>query len=142
MIFGDERRDEITEFYGCFAARRRTPVFYEKKERGWKTRALTDACGPGRNMKIGVVGIVLRENRETAARVQALLSEYAPIIVGRMGVPDHAHKINTISLIVRGSNEQISALTGKLGRLNDVSVKSAVTAVEVPEDENCAPAVD
>lgn len=84
--------------------------------------------------KIGVIGIVLRENREVAARVQSLLSEYSAIIVGRMGVPDHTHGINTISVIVKGTNEQISALTGKLGRLSDVAVKSALTAVEIPDD--------
>ena len=47
--------------------------------------------------------------------------------MGRMGVPDHERDVYVISVIVRGTNEEISALTGKLGRLKNVKVKSAVT---------------
>ena len=48
-----------------------------------------------------------------------------------MGVPIKEHGVNTISVIVKGSNEDISALSGKLGKLNGVSVKSAITSVEI-----------
>ena len=34
-------------------------------------------------LRMGVVGIVLRPNKDTAAKVQSLLSDYADIIVGR-----------------------------------------------------------
>ena len=81
--------------------------------------------------RIGVVGIVLQADKEQAKKVQDLLSQYADIIVGRMGVPIKEHGINTISVIVKGSNEDISALSGKLGKLNGVSVKSAITSVEI-----------
>ncbi len=80
--------------------------------------------------RIGVIGIVIR-GKERVIEVQSLLSVYSDIIIGRMGVPDHDSGINTISVIVKGSNEQISALTGKLGKLCDVNVKSALTAVEI-----------
>ena len=63
--------------------------------------------------------------------VQSVLSDFGDIIIGRMGVPDKANGINAIALIVEGENEQLSALTGKLGRLDSVSVKSAVTSVEI-----------
>ena len=81
--------------------------------------------------RIGVVGIVLQADKEQAKKVQDLLSQYADIIVGRMGVPIKEHNVNTISVIVKGSNEEISALSGKLGKLNGVSVKSAITSVEI-----------
>lgn len=48
-----------------------------------------------------------------------------------MGVPDKESGISAISVIVKGTNEQISALTGKLGKLNDVYVKSAVTSLDL-----------
>lgn len=79
-------------------------------------------------LRIGVIGIVVEGNREVANEVQHILSEYGDIIVGRMGVPDKPNGISVISVIIKGTNEQISALTGKLGRLNDVSVKSALTS--------------
>lgn len=78
-------------------------------------------------MKIGVIGIVIEKDKEVVSKVQELLSSYAHLILGRMGVPNHETGVNVISLIVKGSNEDISALTGKLGRLNNVKVKSAVT---------------
>ena len=48
-----------------------------------------------------------------------------------MGVPDLADKIFVISVIVKATNEVISAITGKLGRIENVNVKSAVTATEI-----------
>jgi len=80
--------------------------------------------------RIGVIGIVLKD-RDHAQDVNRLLSQYAEIIVGRMGVPDKDSGINTIAIIVKGTNEEVSALTGKLGKFDDVCVKSALTSMEV-----------
>ena len=80
--------------------------------------------------RIGVIGIVLK-TREHVSEVNALLSQFSDIIVGRMGVPDKETGINTISIIVKGTNEEVSSLTGKLGTLINVYVKSALTSMEV-----------
>lgn len=79
--------------------------------------------------RIGVVGIVIEGNRDVAMEVQKILSENGDIILGRMGIPDREDNISAISLIVKGESERISALTGKLGRLERVNVKSALTSV-------------
>lgn len=81
--------------------------------------------------RIGVVGIVIEGNRDVAMEVQKILSENGDIILGRMGIPDSEDNISAISLIVKGESERISALTGKLGRLERVNVKSALTSVEI-----------
>lgn len=81
--------------------------------------------------RIGVVGIVVKGDRSVVAAMQGVLSAFADIIVGRMGVP--RGEVNTIALIVEGTNERISALTGKLGQLKDLSVKSALTTFELTE---------
>lgn len=78
-------------------------------------------------MRLGVIAIVIEKDHAQASNVQAILSSYASIIVARMGVPDVENNVSVISLIVRGSVEDISALTGKLGRLPSVTVKSAIT---------------
>ena len=80
--------------------------------------------------KLAIVGVIIA-NRTIVPEVQSVLSDFGDIIIGRMGVPDRANGINAIALIVEGDNEQLSALTGKLGRIDSVSVKSAVTAVEI-----------
>ncbi|HKL73887.1 MAG TPA: TM1266 family iron-only hydrogenase system putative regulator [Clostridia bacterium] len=81
--------------------------------------------------RIGVIGIVITDPHHASLEVQNILSDFADIIIGRMGVPVKEHNIGTISLIVSGSNERISALSGKLGRIDDVNVKSAITSVEI-----------
>ena len=81
--------------------------------------------------RIGVVGIVIEGNRDVAMEVQKILSENGDIILGRMGIPDREDNISAISLIVKGESERISALTGKLGRLERVNIKSALTSVEI-----------
>lgn len=77
--------------------------------------------------RLGVVGIVV-DDRETAPRVNQILSEYADIIIGRMGIPHvkREHEVSVISLIVDGSTDEIGGLTGKLGSLKGVQVKSAL----------------
>ena len=46
-----------------------------------------------------------------------------------MGVP--REEANAIALIVEGSQERVSALTGRLGRFEELTVKSAMTTFEV-----------
>lgn len=76
--------------------------------------------------RLGVVGIVV-EDRHFAHEVNKIISEYADIIIGRMGVPYKEKEVSVISLIVDGTTDQIGALTGKLGNIPGVNVKSALT---------------
>ena len=82
--------------------------------------------------RIGIVGIVI-ENLECTERVNAVLHECAGLIVGRMGIPYRERGLSVITLIVDGSNDEISALTGRLGRIAGASVKSMVTKENRPE---------
>lgn len=76
--------------------------------------------------RIGIIGIVV-EDLSSAERVNAVLHEYADLVIGRMGIPYRERKVSVIALIVDGNNDEISALTGKLGRIPGVSVKSMIT---------------
>lgn len=76
--------------------------------------------------KLAVVGIIVSDrDRETGIRIQSILSEFGDMIIGRMGVPDRESGFSAISVIVKGSVEKISALTGRLGQIANVNVKSA-----------------
>ena len=76
--------------------------------------------------RIGIVGIVI-EDFSCVERVNEVLHEYSQLIIGRMGLPYKERGVSVISLIVDGANDDISALTGKLGRISGASVKSMVT---------------
>lgn len=45
--------------------------------------------------------------------------------IGRMGIPYKARKINIISVVVDAPHDVISAMAGKIGNLQDVTVKTA-----------------
>lgn len=77
--------------------------------------------------RIGFVGIVIEDPLSIPA-VNQYLSQYAQMITGRIGVPDRRRGINVIGLIVEGTTDHVGALTGKLGNLSGVTVKSALTA--------------
>lgn len=76
--------------------------------------------------RIGIVGIVI-DDPSCVERINAILHEYASLIVARTGIPYRERSVSVISLIVDGGNDEISALTGKLGRVAGASVKSMIT---------------
>lgn len=76
--------------------------------------------------RICVVGIVI-ENLENVNVVNGILHDFSTIIVGRMGIPYREKGISVISLIADGTMDEISAMTGKLGRIDGVTVKTAIT---------------
>ncbi|HOO71302.1 MAG TPA: iron-only hydrogenase system regulator [Spirochaetota bacterium] len=73
-----------------------------------------------------MIGIVIKDLK-SASRINEILNEYSEIIIGRMGVPYREKKISVIALIVDGNTDEIGALTGKLGAVPEVTVKSALT---------------
>ena len=76
--------------------------------------------------RIGIVGIVV-EDLASVEKVNDTLHEFASLVIGRMGLPYKEKEVSVISLIVDGTNDEISSLTGKLGRISGVAVKSMVT---------------
>lgn len=79
------------------------------------------------NRKIAVIGIAVSSREDTAKRVNDVLSQFGKIIVGRMGIPYKEREISVISLIVDGTNDEIGALTGKLGNIQGIKVKVGLT---------------
>lgn len=77
--------------------------------------------------RLGFVGIVIEE-RAMAGKVNEILSAFGGIIRGRLGMPDPQTGNGVISLIVEGSNDQLGAMTGRLGNLSGVTVKSALVS--------------
>lgn len=78
------------------------------------------------NKRIGIVAIIIEE-KESVKSVNDLLSDYSNLIIGRMGVPYKEKNVSVMSIIVDGTTDDIGALTGKLGKLNGVNVKSVLT---------------
>ena len=64
------------------------------------------------------------ENTRVAV-ISILLESSGVYIIGRMGLPYPAKKIHIISVALDAPQDEINALSGKLGRLSGVSAKTA-----------------
>ena len=76
--------------------------------------------------RIGTVGIVVNDPGMTG-RINTVLHRYSHIIIGRLGIPYRTRRVSIIALAVDGSMDEISTMTGHLGRLPGVSVKVAIS---------------
>lgn len=76
------------------------------------------------NTRVAVMSIIV-EDTNSVETLNAVLHEYSNYIIGRMGLPYKAKKINIISIALDAPQDEISALAGKIGNLNGVSVKTA-----------------
>lgn len=79
--------------------------------------------------RIGSVLMVLRD-KSLAPQMNQIISEYSDIIIGRQGLPVHSTGDAIISLVLEGTTDEIGALTGKLGRLKGLAIKSAVLKLD------------
>lgn len=77
--------------------------------------------------RIGTV-IIGIENRESAPSVNAIISKHSDIVIGRLGLP-RTEGMSLINLVVEGTTDEIGSLTGQLGKLTGIEVKSAVLPV-------------
>ena len=75
------------------------------------------------NTRISVVGIII-EDRSSAEQVNELLHQYGDYIIGRMGLPYREKGVNIISVALDAPGNVISALSGKIGRLDGITDKT------------------
>lgn len=73
--------------------------------------------------RVAVIAIIA-QTREVNDRLNMVLHEYGEYIIGRMGLPYRERGIHIISSVVDAPQDVISALSGKLGSLPDVSAKA------------------
>lgn len=73
--------------------------------------------------RVAIIGIIVENNRANE-QLNKILHQYAEYIIGRMGLPYRERQIAIISVVVDAPQDVISALSGKLGMLPDVSTKT------------------
>ncbi len=78
--------------------------------------------------RVAVMSIIV-EKSDTVEELNSLLHEYGEFIIGRMGIPYRKRGINIISVAIDAPQNTISALSGRIGRLEGVSVKTAYSGV-------------
>ncbi|HEY3424811.1 MAG TPA: TM1266 family iron-only hydrogenase system putative regulator [Negativicutes bacterium] len=78
--------------------------------------------------RIALIGIVV-EHKDSAKKINDILHEFGEYIVGRMGIPYPKRNISVISIVMDAPNDIISALSGKLGMIPYVSIKTVYSKI-------------
>ena len=78
--------------------------------------------------RVAVISIIV-EKGEQVETINALLHECAEFIIGRMGIPYRRRGVSIISIAIDAPQDVISTLSGKIGKLSGVSVKTAYSQV-------------
>ena len=78
--------------------------------------------------RVAVMSIIV-ENSDTVEKLNSILHEYGEFIIGRMGIPYRKRNISIISIALDAPQNTIAALSGKVGNLPGISVKTAYSGV-------------
>lgn len=78
--------------------------------------------------RIAAISIIV-ENPESVEKLNSILHDYGSYIIGRMGIPYRKRDISIISVVMDAPNDIISALSGKLGMLPDVTAKTVYSRI-------------
>lgn len=88
--------------------------------------------------RLGTVSIIVERHVAPVDEINELISEFGDEIIGRFGLPYHERGVSIITLVVDTSVERVSALTGKLGKLPGVQVRSLLAKSSAPGAEHVA----
>ncbi|MBR5328829.1 MAG: iron-only hydrogenase system regulator [Firmicutes bacterium] len=78
--------------------------------------------------RVALIGVIV-EQLDCSEKLNAILHDYCEYIIGRMGVPYKDKNVSVISIAVDAPNDVINAMSGKIGRLSGVSVKTIYSHV-------------
>jgi putative iron-only hydrogenase system regulator len=73
--------------------------------------------------RIAAVSIIV-ESPDSVEKLNNTLHGYSKYIIGRMGIPYQKRNISIISVVMDAPNDVISALSGKLGMIPNVTAKT------------------
>ena len=90
--------------------------------------------------RLGTVSIILEPQATPVAIVNELISQFGDDIVARLGLPYRDRGVSIITLVTESSVERMSALTGKLGKLPGVQVRSLMARTRTGEGPDDDPA--
>lgn len=82
--------------------------------------------------RIAVISAILERPEECQVEFNSTLSGFKGIIKGRMGIPFEDEGISVVSITVSATLDKINSLTGKLGKIEHVTVKTAISKKEMP----------
>lgn len=90
-------------------------------------------------LRYGFVGIIV-SRKEAGSRIQDIIARHADILLGRLGLPHlDDDRISVITLIIRSDTDRLGSLTGQLGKIPGVTVKSGLARTPETADQIVSP---
>ncbi len=83
--------------------------------------------------RIAVISAILDQPEQAQALFNEIVAEHKDLVRGRMGLPLENAGVAIISIVVSGTLDRINAFTGQLGKLKDVTIKTAISPKEISE---------
>ncbi|HDK7139779.1 TPA: iron-only hydrogenase system regulator [Clostridium botulinum] len=81
--------------------------------------------------KIAVISAILEDPKNCQQKFNEIIAHFKGIVKGRMGIPFEEEGVSVISITVTGTLDEINSLTGKLGNLENVYVKTSISKKEI-----------
>ena len=78
--------------------------------------------------RVAILSIIV-DNPASVEPLNELLHEFREYTIGRMGLPYREKNISIISIAIDAKQDVIATLSGKLGKINGLSVKTAYSKV-------------
>ena len=85
-------------------------------------------------LRIAVISIII-EDKDSVEKLNSILHEYGQYIIGRFGLPYRERGINIICAVMEAPQDQISAMSGKIGRLKGVTAKATYSNIKTIMEE-------
>jgi putative iron-only hydrogenase system regulator len=76
--------------------------------------------------RLGFVGIIIDDREKCSGIVNEILSQHADLIMARTGLPRVKDDASVITLVIDATTDELGILTGKLGNIRGISVKSGL----------------
>ncbi len=83
--------------------------------------------------KIAVISAILEAPQEVQHKFNDIIAEYRGIVKGRTGIPFDQYGVSVITVIIIGTVDEINSMTGKIGNLSHVSVKTSISKKAIEE---------
>ena len=81
--------------------------------------------------RIAIIGAILEDPASCQQEFNRVVSAHKGMVRGRMGIPFEEAGASVISITVLGEVDEINALTGKLGKIKNITVKTAISSKDI-----------
>ena len=76
--------------------------------------------------RLGFVGIIVEDRKMCSGIVNEILGQFSELILARTGLPNIKGDTSVITLVIDATADELGTLTGRLGNIGGVSVKSGL----------------